>query len=317
VGKLEEFRKEACFVEVEKNLINLARFLRADTAGGVLEPPRTKLYRIMSSPLDEIELWEEYGGYDPEKSMWGRFVCTANRYLACMMKMGLRPPWLRQPEVMIEIHEEWRPSCVRYSDAAVGNTPSLAMGYGRRLDDVYVSAEDLALFECWLERKVGINEIKKIYVAKDASEDVKRKVKEFAEKHNIPIEWGLPCPSDDERTYPAWMRPSGYGVTDETLKVIVDFLRARTELCKPWFRRPIPDVVAAALAESLDMAFHDTCPIGASDALAIRNQRLRDAWRLGRYYLADRPPEEECDRVMCERILSKIASSMERMRGHT
>jgi hypothetical protein len=177
------------------------------------------------------------------------------------------------------------------------------------MDDVYVSPEDLALFECWIERKIGIDEIRRIYVAEDASEDVKRKVKEFAEKYKIPVEWRIPCPSDDDKTYPEWERPSDYNVTDEALKELVDFLGTRKDLCTPYFIRPIPDSVAAALAESLDMVFHDIHPVGASDAVTVRNQRLREA-----RYLAQPPPEPTCDRVVCERVLTKIASSMEALK---
>jgi vacuolar-type H+-ATPase subunit F/Vma7 len=308
LGKLEEYRKEECFEKVEKILRNLSNFLRHDTVGGILEAPLTKLYRILTMPLDELKLWEEYGGYDPEKSMWGRFVCTANRYLGCMMKMGLSPPWLRKPEVMIEVHELY-PSCVKYSEAAVGNVPSLRRGYGRRIEDVYVSPEDLALFECWIERKIGIKEIKRIYVDKDASDEVKLKVKEFAEKYNIPIVWKIPCPSDDEEVYPKWEKPSDYNVTDESLKELVDFLKRREEVCNPFFIRPIPDSVAAALAESLDMSYHGIYSIGASDAISVRNERLREA-----RFLAHPPPEAACDRVVCEKILSKISSSMEKLK---
>jgi len=304
VGKLEEHRKYRCFEEIEKILTNLARFAKADKVRREWYD-YNRLYRILSDPLEEINRWEEEGGYDPEKSMWHRYVCTANRYLGCMMKIGLNPPWLRKPQVMIEIQKLY-PDCVKYSDAAVGNVPTIR---GKRSEDIYVNQEDLPLLECWIDRKVGIGEIKKIYLDKEADEKVKKRVREFAEKHEIPIENKIPCPSDDEKVMREYERPSDYGVTDEGLKKSIDFLRQRSEQCWIYMHRPPSDSVVAALAESLDEAFHHEWPLGASDAISKKNERLRQKppWGVS-------PPEPECDAVICKRgfeeTLQKIQNGL-------
>jgi len=237
--------------------------------------------------------------------MWRRFVCTANRYLGCMIKMELNPPWLRKPQVMIEVHQLY-PHCVKYSDAAVGNVPTIPEVDGKRADDLYVNQEDLPLLECWIDRKVGIDEIKKIYLDEEAEEKVKRRVKEFSKKHGIPVENRLPCPSDDDRIMREWDRPRDWGVTDEGLKELVNFLKNRSKSCWRYAGKLPSDSVAAALAESLDEVFHREWPLGASDAVSKRNERLRERppWSLP-------PPEPECDTVICK--TEKI--SLEGMRG--
>ena len=209
-----------------------------------------------------------------------------------MIKMELNPPWLRKPRVMIEVHELY-PDCAKYSDAAVGNVPTLRR---KRLDDLYVNQEDLPLLECWIDRKVGIDEIKKIYLDEEAEEPIKRRVKEFAEKHGIPVENRLPCPSDDDKVMSEWDRPSARGVTDERLRELVDFLKIRSKYCWRFAGKLPADSVAAALAESFDEVFHREWPLGASDAVSRRNERLRERppWGLP-------PPESECDAVICKR----------------
>jgi len=290
VGRLDEYRKTECFPRVEKTVRSLATYAKRDTVRKDWYE-YNRLYRIITDPVRELNRWEEEEGYDPEKSMWRRFVCTANRYLGCMIKMELNPPWLRKPEVMIEV-EELYPDCIKYSDAAVGNVPTVS---GRRLDDIYVNQEDLPLLECWIERKVGIDEIKRIYLDEEADEEVKRRVKEFAEKHEIPVENKIPCPSDDEKVMREWERPSDWGVTDKGLKELVDFLKGRSKSCWRYVGRPPSDSVVAALAESSDEAFHREWPLGASDAISKKNERLREKppWGLP-------PPEPECDAVMCK-----------------
>ena len=290
MGNLEEYRKTECFRKIEKNLRDLAAYAKRDSVRrGWYDYNR--LYRILGSPIEELDRWEKEDGYDPEKSMWRRYVSTANRYLGCMIKMDLNPPWLRKPQVMIEVQEHY-PKCVKYSDAAVGNVPTIRE---KRLDDVYVNQEDLPLIECWIERKVGIDEIKKIYVDKEAREAVRKRVKEFAEKHGIPIEDRIPCPSDDEKVMREYDKPSAWGVTDEGLKETVDFLKERSKSCWRYTGRPPPDSVAAALAESFDEVFHREWPLGASDAISKKNERLRERPPWGRA-----PPEPECDAVICE-----------------
>jgi len=291
LGKLEEYRKSECFAEIEKILVNLARFSEHDKVRRDWYD-YNRLYRILTDPVEELNRWEEEGGYDPKKSMWRRFVCTANRYLGCMIKMGLNPPWLRKPQVTIEVHELY-PKCVKYSDAAVGNVPTIR---GERLEDVYVNQEDLPLLECWIDYKVGIDRIKKIYLDEESDEEVKRRVKDFARKYSIPIENKIPCPSDDEKVMREWEKPSDYGVTDERLKKLVSFLGERSEQCWKHPHKPPLDSVAAALAESLDEAFHKEWPLGASDAISKKNERLRQKppWAVP-------SPEPECDAVICKR----------------
>ena len=302
---LEEYRKTECFAEAEKNLVNLARFAKRDAVRKDWYN-YNRLYRILTWPIDELDRWEKEEGYDPEKSFWDRYPCTANRYLACMMKMELNPPWLRKPHVMIEVQELY-PKCIKYSDAAVGNVPTVK---GERRDDVYVNQEDLPLLECWIERKVGIDEIKKIYVDEEADEKVKRRVKEFAEKHKIPVETRIPCPSDDDKVMREYERPKDWGVTDEGLKKLVGFLKERSKLCwigAPNIRFP-SDSVTAGLAESLDEAFHASYwPLGASDAIRKRNERLREKppWAI-------RAPEPECDAVICKREKTSSLDEMKR-----
>jgi len=291
VGRLEEYRKNPCFAKIEEKLRRLAKFVKYDRVQKFPDG-KNRLYRILTSPIEEIELWEKYGGYEPEKSMWGRFVSTRNRYLACMMKMGLSPPWLKEPQVMIEIHEH-NPECLKYSEAALGKYPIVR---NRVLADTYMSPEDLALFECWLDRKVGVDEIKKIYISEDADEEVKKKAKEFAEKHNIPIEWRIPCPSNDDEIHTSMVKE--WKITDEDLKEIVRFLQKREEVCKSRFSySPLPDSVSAALAESIDSVIHSIRPLGASDAIYVKNERLREE-----PYIGLLPPEPECDMVICEGV---------------
>jgi len=193
---------------------------------------------------------------------------------------------------MIEVHELY-PDCVKYSDAAVGNVPTVT---GKRLDDTYVNQQDLPLLECWIDRKVGIDEIKKIYLNREAEESVKKRVKEFSKKHGIPLEDRIPCPSDDDKVMREWDRPKDWGVTDDGLRELVDFLKDRSKSCWRYVVRPPSDSVAAALAESSDEAFHREWPLGASDAISKRNERLRERppWGLP-------PPEPECDAVICKR----------------
>ena len=293
MGKLDEYREIECFREAEKNLVNLARFAKHDTVRkGWYNYNR--LYRILGTPIEELDRWEKDGGYDPEKSMWDRYPCTSNRYLACMVKMELNPPWLRKPEVVIEVQELY-PKCIRYSDATVGNVPTLR---GQRRDDVYVNQEDLPLFECWIERKVGIDEIKKIYLDEEADEKVKARVKDFAEQHKIPVENRIPCPSDDDKVMREYDRPKDWGVTDKGLKKLVGFLKERSKVC--WLGTTIDrvpsDSVVAGLAESLDEALDASYwPLGASDAISKRNERLRERPPWGRL-----APEPECDGVICK-----------------
>lgn len=290
MGRRETYRESECFRSIEDILKRLSGFVKRDTAPrGVYDYKR--LYRILGDPIRELDLWEEYGGYDPEKSIWHRYVATGNRYLGCMMRMGLSPPWLRRPQVMIETHRLY-PSCLKYSEAAVGNVPTVR---GERLDDVYVSQEDLPLFECWEDRKVGIDEIKTIYIDEGADEDVKKYARGFAERHNIPIEEKIPCPSDDDKTMREFDRPGDRGVTDERLRILIKFLDKREELCHS-FDRPIWDSVAAALAESMDEEIHRGHPMGASDAIAVKNQRMRERPPWGIL-----PPDKECDAVVCEK----------------
>ena len=300
MGELEEYRKSECFQKIEKTVRNLAAYAKRDTVSRDWYD-YNRLYRILGSPVEELDRWEEFGGYDPEKSMWSRFVSTANRYLGCMIKMELNPPWLRKPQVMIEVQELY-PHCVKYSDAAVGNVPTVK---GERLGDLYVNQEDLPLLECWVERKIRIDEIKRIYLDEEAEEKVKRRVKEFAEKHKIPVENKLPCPSDDDKVMREYERPKDWGVTDETLRELVEFLKDRSKSCWRYVGRPPSDSVVAALAESSDEVFHREWPLGASDAISKRNERLREKppWGL-------LPPEPECDAVICKR---KFAEALQKI----
>lgn len=292
MGKLEEYRKEEFFSRFEHHLKNLAYFAKNDQIyKGVT--PHKKLYRIFPFPIDELDRWEETGGYDPALSSWHRFPCTSNRYLGCMIKKGLKPPGLYKTQVMIEI-SDMMPDCVEYSNVAIQNFPTIG---GRRARDIYVDQEDLPLFECWLEHKVDIKDIEKMYIAENADEDVKIRTEEFAKKHDIPLEYKIPCPSDDDPFMHKGDRPRDWGVTDESIEELAAFFRQRHKECLANIGQTPADTIVAAMAEAFDEAYHELTPLGSSDAIYTRNERIREK----KPYLATKPGPE-CDSIICKSI---------------
>ncbi|MBW2671938.1 MAG: hypothetical protein JRD89_00815 [Deltaproteobacteria bacterium] len=301
-SRLEQYEETSDFFRrAELILYRLAKFARHDTTykGHWLEPYK-RLYRILNDPESELESWERWQGYDPDASMWKRFVCTANRYLACAMKMGLSPPWLRKPQVMFELTDR-HPDCVAYSEAAVDSFPVVS---GKEISDTYVSQEDLLLMECWKEKKVPIEAIEKVYIDPGAEAEVARKAEEFAKRHGLPVERRIPCPSDEEERekYETW------GLDDEKLSWLVKYLGARRQVCE--CGRPPDDSVVAALAEKLDEAHLELRPYGASDAIAVRNERLRESPLYG-----TPPPPKACDNPEAGRHLVEHAIELERELG--
>lgn len=305
-SKYDEYMSVENFKRAVETLRKLATFSKHETKSSGGLSVRYKCYRVLSNPLDELDSWEENEGYDPEKSMWGRYVCTANRYLGCMIKQGIIPPWLRGAQVMFETSHFYQ-TCGKYADAAVGNVPRLASD--KALPDFYVSQEDLILQECMSEQLVPIKAVTRIYIDKDARPEVREKALAFAKKHEIPAVEGLPCPDAEseavasevakgEKEWNAAERiglgvsssPNSWGVTDEKLRELGKYLQERRKRCWRYPEKPPSDPVAAALAEALDEEFQESRPLGASDAVIVRNRRLREKppWSWD-------PPETACD----------------------
>jgi hypothetical protein len=275
MSRRDEYLKDKLYKEIDDALARLAQYIRYTTKISDFNKGMDFQvgYRILPYPEEELKLWEEYGGYDPSKSHWKRFVFTANRYLGCMIKMGLGPPMLKEPEVMFEfLLPSELDTCVKYSEAALGKFPLVG---GKLIGDVYVDQKDIPLFECWREHKVRIDDVKKIYISKTARPHVKQRALDFAKKYNIPVEYGVPCPSSDEKTMPEYDRPSKYGVTDSSLRKIISFLSDRSMACFA-HKSPLPDSVVAALTETYDMNFHNEKPLGTSDAIFVKNERERE-----------------------------------------
>jgi len=188
---------------------------------------------------------------------------------------------------MIETKHGTR-ECVCYSDASVGAYP-IVRDYAAH--DVYVSQKDLILAECYTEWNVPIEYINRIYIDKDADEETRKIVMEFAKKHNIEVVEGFPEPDEDLK---------------KALLDLAEYLVERTEKCPHPSVEKLPcDSVVAALAEIYDREFFKgeakrcACPIGASDAIRERNKRLRETRlytkKYGMYVTEPFPPEE-CDK---------------------
>lgn len=314
MGKLEEFTKiSEEFARARKGIEVLAN----EAHRGWRRPKWGKedygCFRILSRPEDEIDRWEEKGGYITKESMWGRFPCTANKYLPWMMKQEIVPPWLRDPEVMFEVEKGWKIECLKYSEAAVGSYPIKrthmpgAECYCEPAHDVYVSNEDLILSECWSYEDIKIEHVKRVFIDPDARTEVREKAEAFAKRHDIPITYGFPDPEVDmeheewlKKNYPPekaeeeikWWRGSRYRTVKEPLLDLIKYLKERHEKC--WdVHLPPRDVAAAALAEAYDKVMHRITPIGASDAilemveLGKREPMLSPVFGIG-------PPAEAC-----------------------
>jgi len=305
MGKLEEFtEKSPEFAKARKGIECLAKLANREwkRAGG-----QHGCYRILTSPEDEIDKWEEYKGFEPKKSFWGRFVCTANKYLPWMWEQEIKPPWLRPPEVMIEI-ERWDIKCLEYAKAAVGKYPIKQINcHCTEAEDIYVNNQDLVLSECWTHDFINIKDIKRIFIGPKTRPQVKAKAEAFAKRHKIPITYGFPDPEIDEeqeewyrKNYPPkeaerlikeW-RELLRKERKEPLLDFLNFLKKHSEKCHDWFHPP-RDVIAAALAEAYDKVMHGVTPVGASDALSImietgkREPTLHPVWSIGQ-------PAEAC-----------------------
>ncbi len=197
---------------------------------------------------DELGMWDRNEKFKVEEAMWGRFPCTANKYLPHLMeKHNVVPPWLRAPEVMFEFEKRWPYDCVRYTDAAVGNHPKIRSQKRPRASDVLVSQEDLILAECWVDRDVPVEEIKRIYIGNNATPGTVAAAEELAEKWDVPISRGWPEPEPE---------------MESKLVALTQFLKDRRSKCVPGADRDIPfvDPYAAALAEVYDGIFHRTEP---------------------------------------------------------
>ena len=89
--RLEELMKDPKFREIAEKVKKFAEKIRkesetweADERGFMHK--RKLCFRLVSKPDWEFKLWEEYKGYDVEKSYYKRYVCTANKYLGWLLK---------------------------------------------------------------------------------------------------------------------------------------------------------------------------------------------------------------------------------------
>ena len=206
-------------------------------------------FRLVRDPY-EIERWDELGGYDPKKSMWGRFVGTYNEYLPWLVEeLEYAPPWIERGIALFEFTGYYEITPVKYTLAVLG--APLFKIWGATTRDVYVSVKDLLLAENYCYEFIPIESIKKIYLNPKASEKDKQVVRDFASKHNIEVVDGFPEPSGRLR----W-----------ALETLAKYLMKRHETCIDFYSPP-RDVVGAALAETYDEYVFRATPIGASDAL--------------------------------------------------
>ena len=235
---------------------------------------------------DELERWEDYGGFDPTESHWGRFVCTINPFLPHLL--GWKEPLGftglgDEPVLMMEVVPRGHFKCAKYSEIALGKHPVIMC---KPREDFYVAQDDLLLAECWSESFVPITRITRIYLNPEAPEDAKEYVRRFAKKHGIPLVEGLPSPDD-----PEWKSP----ISKEELLALKKYLyRRRTLDC---FGRVEDDPVATALAEAYDEELFREPPLGAADAIYQRNRRRRAYVRTRRPPLLPKEylPPESCD----------------------
>ena len=326
MGKLEEFtRISEEFARARKGIEVLAREAHREWRRVKWGREDCGCYRILTLPEYELDMWEEKGGYISKESMWGRFPCTANKYLPWMMKQEIVPPWLRRPEVMFEVEKSWNIQCLRYSDAAVGRYPLKKRDCAcEPAHDVYVSSEDLILSECWTYDDVKIENVKRIFIDPDARPEVREKAEAFAKRHGIPVTYGFPDPEVDE-DYEKWIRRNYPGeVAEEKIRQwrevrrreikkplldLIGYLKERKRKCFDVYHPP-RDVAAAALAEAYDKVMHGITPIGASDAIlemvevGRRNPRLSPVFGIGQ-------PPDACLRPSNK---EEIAESFERTR---
>jgi len=305
MGKLEEFTATSPeFAKARRGIEALAHISRQGWRRYKWTGENVGCFRILTDPERELELWEKKGGYRVADSMWGRFVCTANKFLPWMMKQDLVPPWLKKPEIMIEVEESWDIKCLKYSQAALGVYP-IRKDTCEPAHDVYVSNEDLVLSECWTYNDVPIKSIKRMWIAPDSP--AKAKAEEFAKKYKIAIEYGFPEPSIDPEQEEFYKKNYPPKIAEEKIKEwrkvlreerevplldLVKFLKERHEVCWDMLHPP-RDVVAGALCEAYDKIMHRETPFGSSDAIATmielgkKEPTLSPVWGLGQ-------PKESC-----------------------
>ena len=260
----EQLRRSPAFAETELLVKKFARTVNRYYSEGVC-------FRTLTSSNYEYELmkWEELGGFDPRKSMWKRFVCTANPFLPRLMGWGFGEQsylgfsgLLGEPVLTMEVKP---PSlkCARYSDLALGKHPVIK---GVAAKDLYVAQDDLLLAECWSDQFVPLSAVRRIYLNPSAPESAKEKVRDFARRYGIPVVEELPEPGA-----PGWESQ----ISLEELLMLKRYLCERSMKSCPARINTENDAVAAALAESYDEELFNEAPLGASDAIYQRNVRKR------------------------------------------
>jgi len=288
--KNEKFQKLADMVRKFVKLCKKSSVERYVTERGFTET-RKLCYRVLRRPIDELKMWEMYGKWDTEKSFYKRFVCTANKYLAWLLKELVKkdlapPPFYKPPEVMLEVETNSR-ICVCYSCASVGAYPVIHGHSPYSARDVWVSQKDLLLAECYTEHDVPIEKIRRIYVDPEAEEETKKFVEEFCKKHGIELVWGFPEPDEESK---------------KLMLELANYLAERSRKCMCTWSTIPPDPIVSALAEIYDQEFHKdepltlrcSCPIGASDAIYEHNKRARMSKFYSRKFGCEDPPET-CD----------------------
>jgi len=306
MGKLEEFTQTSLeFAKARKGVEVLARISRRGWRRSKFpEPEMTGCFRILTDPEKELESWDTKGGYIVGESVWGRFPCTANKYLPWMMKQKILPPGLKKPEVMIEVEHDYI-DCVKYSQAALGVYP-IRKDRCEGAWDVYVSNEDLILSECHSLYNVPLRDIKRMWI-ETSNLEVKEKAEEFVKRHNISVEYKFPEPTIDDDQEDWYRKNYSSDVADRKIKEwremlheerekplldLINYLKERHEVC--WdILHPPRDIAAGALAEAYDKEMFKETPFGASDAIATmievgqKEPTLSPVWGLGQ-------PKEAC-----------------------
>jgi len=306
-SKLEEFTRESPeFAKAREGIETLADSARTEWRRHRFGRVDYGCYRVLTDPEYELKMWEEKGGYIPRESMWGRFPCTANKYLPWMMEQEMVPPWLKKPEVMFEVEKGWGIECVKYAQAAVGSFPiKKRNGICEPATDVYVSSKDLVLAECYTHEDVKIEDIKRIYISPKARPEVKGETEAFAKRYGIPVTYGFPDPEIDEEQEEWYRRHYPPEVAEEKIRRwreirrkslkepllnLIKYLKERDLKCWDIYKPP-RDVVAAALAEAYDAVMHQEAPIGASDALFQMIEHGRRKPSLHPVFTFGHPPE--------------------------
>ncbi len=177
-----------------------------------------RCFRVVSER--ELELWKKYGGFRPELSYFGRFVCAYNPYIPWMDAHGMHLTYMTPPGsvvAMLEV-ELGSPERFYYSDLVVGRAPCFtketATLKGEKVcdhwlgTDALVSQKDLLFAEGYSREFVRPEKVRRLYVLRE-TDGVRSFVEWLREKNpEVEIIGGIPEP--DEETAQAIRSLYGY-----------------------------------------------------------------------------------------------------------